>query len=664
MMPGPFEAAAGVLPPGALLPGAVPDATPAAAATTEGVVQPTKLFIGGISRRTTTKQLRDHFSKSGRVLDCVAMRTPDGRPRGFGYVTLDSPAAAQRFLSEPQMIDDRIVDMKRAVPESQTPKNAGTPVGLCSVGYGPDAEMFHHPGMFYGNTMSPWPEEQAGLYLDPGFYGMGLPDVNPLAQSGLEQQLGMPDCVDLLTAGCLGGLLGALPGVVFPDPSEYQVSSPLSTVPPVTGGPLSEVTNVISAGGSQRSSPTAAAAAGGNKWSKSMQSASFAFPPGELTKPYQPSLLDTSVSPTSGEVEECFVYEDDAAQQQDAPKKEEPSLTCMPCTATETNEEKEPTFSSAATVGSEDEESEGEDGEEGEATFAEWKEGDPLPSLGSALHAAGECRRCNFFAKGRCRNGQDCTFCHLPHERRKLSRQEKRDQQAARLLQQDGGVEQATESAAEGLQTGPLLSPVLNVGTPAATILRPGLVLPPQLTFLESASSARGAASEPSPEATPSAADGSTPASLPPGLRPPGLPPPPATATPSTPSVLAAALLPTPSNAGSWGNTPLFATTPSGPLLSTAPPSSLAQPLQKKEVKETATVATQTDEDLGCAYCDCCDSECCGEVSLKDLDDANFPRLDSDDKAQKGKSARRRRATASAAAVAAARAKAAAVGGS
>lgn len=54
-------------------------------------------------------------------------------------------------------------------------------------------------------------------------------------------------------------------------------------------------------------------------------------------------------------------------------------------------------------------------------------ENQPLPSMGSALHGKGECKRCNFFAKGRCRNGFDCTFCHFPHNRRKLSRQEKRE---------------------------------------------------------------------------------------------------------------------------------------------------------------------------------------------------------------------------------------------
>merc|ERR1719181_1362388 len=77
-----------------------------------------KLFIGGISRHTTTKQLRDHFMKYGRVIDCVAMKEADGRSRGFGYVTFSSQAACDRVLSEAQNIDGRIVDVKRAVPEA------------------------------------------------------------------------------------------------------------------------------------------------------------------------------------------------------------------------------------------------------------------------------------------------------------------------------------------------------------------------------------------------------------------------------------------------------------------------------------------------------------------------------------------------------------------
>merc|ERR1719335_147910 len=98
-----------------------------AAVRPEAGMHPAKLFIGGITRHTTTKQLRDHFSRYGRVLDCVAMRLADGRPRGFGYVTLDSPFAAERCLAEPQIIDSRVVDMKRAVPEGSG-SNAGSPM--------------------------------------------------------------------------------------------------------------------------------------------------------------------------------------------------------------------------------------------------------------------------------------------------------------------------------------------------------------------------------------------------------------------------------------------------------------------------------------------------------------------------------------------------------
>merc|ERR1719198_2497146 len=58
-------------------------------------------------------------------------------------------------------------------------------------------------------------------------------------------------------------------------------------------------------------------------------------------------------------------------------------------------------------------------------------ENENLPSMGSAGHAEGECRRCNFYPKGRCLNGVNCSFCHLPHDKQKLSRQEKRERRVA-----------------------------------------------------------------------------------------------------------------------------------------------------------------------------------------------------------------------------------------
>lgn len=98
----------------------------AAAAPSPTSGRPVKLFVGGLTRNTTTKLLREHFGKYGRILDCVAMCQADGKPRGFGYVTLDSPTAADHCLAEPQVIDGRVVDMKRAVPAHGKAGSCGT----------------------------------------------------------------------------------------------------------------------------------------------------------------------------------------------------------------------------------------------------------------------------------------------------------------------------------------------------------------------------------------------------------------------------------------------------------------------------------------------------------------------------------------------------------
>jgi hypothetical protein len=51
-----------------------------------------------------------------------------------------------------------------------------------------------------------------------------------------------------------------------------------------------------------------------------------------------------------------------------------------------------------------------------------------LPSLGSAGHFDGTCKRCAFFPKGRCKNGADCSHCHFDHvPRPRLKSQRKRN---------------------------------------------------------------------------------------------------------------------------------------------------------------------------------------------------------------------------------------------
>jgi len=202
------------------------------------VHRPTKLFIGGISRQTTTKQLREHFAQSSaaRILDCVAMRQPDGRPRGFGYVTLDSPEAGERFLSVPQVIDGRVVDIKPALP-------------------------------------------------DEAPTGVSMPSA--------------PMCVESL--------------------------------------------KLVTKKGAPQSQEDDHGA-------------------GSSTKPPSDAASDTATDEVSPQLAPMLPLDSDA-----------------------------------------------------------------LPSVGSAFHATGECRRCNFYAKGRCQNGYDCSFCHFSHEKAKPSRQDNRD---------------------------------------------------------------------------------------------------------------------------------------------------------------------------------------------------------------------------------------------
>jgi hypothetical protein len=57
-----------------------------------------------------------------------------------------------------------------------------------------------------------------------------------------------------------------------------------------------------------------------------------------------------------------------------------------------------------------------------------------LPSLGSAGHADGTCKRCAFYPKGRCQNGVNCTHCHFEHSTR--LRQRKRNQKVTRATLQ------------------------------------------------------------------------------------------------------------------------------------------------------------------------------------------------------------------------------------
>jgi len=81
-----------------------------------------KIFIGGLSWQTTEQNLRYYFEKFGELTDVALMIDKrSGKPRGFGFIKLKDPAAADVVMSTEHTIDGRLVDVKRALPRDKAP---------------------------------------------------------------------------------------------------------------------------------------------------------------------------------------------------------------------------------------------------------------------------------------------------------------------------------------------------------------------------------------------------------------------------------------------------------------------------------------------------------------------------------------------------------------
>jgi len=92
---------------------------------TEGIEDLTgkKLFLGGLSSKTDDELLRAHFGVHGEITDAVVMVDQlSGRSRGFGFVTFfSSESATAACAINYQRIDDKLVEVKPAVPRSEIP---------------------------------------------------------------------------------------------------------------------------------------------------------------------------------------------------------------------------------------------------------------------------------------------------------------------------------------------------------------------------------------------------------------------------------------------------------------------------------------------------------------------------------------------------------------
>ncbi|CAF1302068.1 unnamed protein product [Rotaria magnacalcarata] len=79
-----------------------------------------KIFLGGLSYHTTDETLRAFCSRFGKITDCLVMRNPEGKSRGFGFVTYEDTSSVEDFMrSRPHTIDNRQIDPKRAMPREE-----------------------------------------------------------------------------------------------------------------------------------------------------------------------------------------------------------------------------------------------------------------------------------------------------------------------------------------------------------------------------------------------------------------------------------------------------------------------------------------------------------------------------------------------------------------
>ncbi|XP_059141704.1 heterogeneous nuclear ribonucleoprotein D-like isoform X2 [Physella acuta] len=77
-----------------------------------------KVFVGGLSWETTTKDLREYFEKFGEVTNCTLKTDLETRKsRGFGFVVFAATEAVDKVLAEKEhKLHGRTIDPKRANP--------------------------------------------------------------------------------------------------------------------------------------------------------------------------------------------------------------------------------------------------------------------------------------------------------------------------------------------------------------------------------------------------------------------------------------------------------------------------------------------------------------------------------------------------------------------
>lgn len=81
-----------------------------------------KIFIGGLSEKTTRQHIINYFSTYGKINSCIIMYDKDRKSRGFGFIIFEEPSVMNAILRQHNhKIEGKVIECKSCVPKD-TPK--------------------------------------------------------------------------------------------------------------------------------------------------------------------------------------------------------------------------------------------------------------------------------------------------------------------------------------------------------------------------------------------------------------------------------------------------------------------------------------------------------------------------------------------------------------
>ena len=84
-----------------------------------------KLFVGGLAHSITSSQLKDIFSKIGKVISCDVIKDRDtGQSKGFGFIEMENDKEADEAIEKlnDTELEGRKIVVNVARPREERPR--------------------------------------------------------------------------------------------------------------------------------------------------------------------------------------------------------------------------------------------------------------------------------------------------------------------------------------------------------------------------------------------------------------------------------------------------------------------------------------------------------------------------------------------------------------